>query len=80
MREKTTGKIRLQFDFHPSVVAELDDLKDRLGCSSRGEVLRQALSHFRFLCDEVSQGGVLVVERQGQRSRFQLAITPAAAK
>jgi hypothetical protein len=76
MRERALDKIRLQFDFRPSVVKELDDLKDRLGCSTRGEVLRQALSHFRFLCDEVSRGGVLFVERQGERSRFQLAITP----
>src|SRR5439155_25871472 len=76
----SADKIRLQFDFRLSVVDEIDDLKERLGCTTRGEVLRQAINHFRFLCDEVSQGGVLVVERHGVRSRFQLAITPTATR
>ncbi|HWR97290.1 MAG TPA: ribbon-helix-helix protein, CopG family [Candidatus Methanoperedens sp.] len=43
-------KVRLQFDFSQEAVDKLDELKDRLGASSRAEVIRRALA----LMDRVS--------------------------
>lgn len=43
-------KVRLQFDFSKEAVEKLDELKDRLGASSRAEVIRRALA----LMDRVS--------------------------
>lgn len=43
-------KIRLQFDFNQEAVEKLDELKERLGASSRAEVIRRALA----LMDRVS--------------------------
>ena len=43
-------KVRLQFDFNQEAVEKLDELKERLGASSRAEVIRRALA----LMDRVS--------------------------
>ena len=65
-------KVRIQLDFSPNAVKELDEMKDLMGVSSRAEVVRQALHWMRWTVLNVSKGGRLLVEKEGERQQIVL--------
>jgi hypothetical protein len=55
-------KIRVQFDFTPSALEELDKLQGTMGAKSRAEVIRYALRVLQWLLDQLRSGGKIMVE------------------
>ena len=55
------GRVRIQFDMSAPALQRLDLLKDRLGCSTRAEVVRRALALF----DRMSEEGIVEVKITG---------------
>ncbi len=49
--EKKATKKRLQFDYTPEQVADIDKLQEEIGASNRAEVLRRALRLMRHVVD-----------------------------
>lgn len=59
-------KWRVQLDFSEKALAELDQLKEILSASARAEVVRDAIRWFSWCTQEVSQGGTILLEREGK--------------
>ena len=59
-------KTRVQFDFTPDALGQLDDLKGRIKASNRAEVVRNALRVLQWLVDTLKSGGRILVERDGK--------------
>lgn len=55
-------RIRVEFDMTQDAVRRLDEIKERLGCRHRAEVIRRALDLF----DRMTQKGVVDVKITGQ--------------
>lgn len=64
---KQTDKYRVQLDFSGKAVAELEKLKRDIGASSRADVIRNALRWLFWCSEQVSQGGAILVERDGKQ-------------
>ena len=65
---KTT---RLQFDFTPDAVKELDAMVACVRAASRAEVLRRALDLFKLVVLAVSRGTeVILREKDGKESKI----------
>ncbi len=61
-------KYRLQIDFSEKAYKELEELQERLGATSKSEVMRNALGILRWVVEEVSEGHRILVEKpQGTR-------------
>lgn len=58
-------KVRIQLDFSERSVTELDDLKQRVGASSRAEVIRNSMRWLYWCAEEVAKGGKFIIERNG---------------
>jgi hypothetical protein len=56
-------KIRLQFDFGPESVKELDELRNEVGASSRVAVVKEALGLLQWVTQAYKEGWQLIVER-----------------
>ncbi len=61
-----TEKLRLQFDFTPEALEEVDRLKVVLRASSRAEVVRFALRVLQWVTGQLSDDGVILVRRAGK--------------
>ena len=59
-------KSRVQFDFTESALAELDGLKAKLKVNTRAEVIRYSLRLMRWVLEQITSGGRILVERDGQ--------------
>jgi len=59
-------KSRVQFDFTEGALAELDGLKEKLRVSTRAEVIRYALRLMQWLIEQITTGGRILVERNGE--------------
>lgn len=57
---------RVQFDFTDTALQELDGLKQSLGVKTRAEVIRYSLRLMQWLIQQITQGGRILVERNGQ--------------
>lgn len=62
----TLEKTRVQFDFTPDSLEQLDSLKGRLKASNRAEVIRNSLRVLQWLIDTLRDGGRILVERDGE--------------
>ncbi len=58
MAEKT----RVQFDFTPAALQELDKLQGTMGARSRAEVIRYALRVLQWLLEQMRNGNKILVE------------------
>jgi len=57
---------RVQFDFTDAALQELDGLKETVGVRTRAEVIRYSLRLMQWLIQQMSQGGRILVERNGK--------------
>lgn len=55
-------KIRVQFDFTPVALEQLDTLQQRLHAKSRAEVIRYALRVLQWLLDQLKDSAKIMVE------------------
>lgn len=55
-------KIRVQFDFTPAALEELDKLQGMIQAKSRAEVIRYALRVLQWLLDQLRNGAKIMVE------------------
>jgi hypothetical protein len=55
-------KIRVQFDFTPAALEQLDTLQQRLHAKSRAEIIRYALRVLQWLLDQLKDGAKIMVE------------------
>ncbi len=51
---KKRDKERVQFDFAPEALDRIDDMKDRIGATTRAEVIRQALRVLEWFITETA--------------------------
>jgi hypothetical protein len=75
-------KVRIQLDFSPRAVKELDEMKELMDVSSRAEVVRHALRWTRWTVLNIANGGRLLLEKDGQQQEVVLPFAtpdPAAA-
>lgn len=61
------GKIRLQFDFGPEAVKELDEMKNQMNLTSRVDVVKQALGLLQWALDTKKEGWELLAEKSGEQ-------------
>lgn len=57
-----SSKVRMQFDFAPIAVTELDRLVDETGAASRAEVIRRALAVFDLMMSYKKTGGKVILQ------------------
>ena len=57
-------KYRVQLDFSDEAFRELNALQQRLGGPSRAEVVRNALTLLRWVCEKVGDEGYQIVARK----------------
>lgn len=57
--QKSTEKIRVQFDFSPDSFENLENLVKVFGASSKAEVIRRALTLLTDALEEEDKGGKL---------------------
>ena len=62
-----TDKYRVQLDFSRKAVAELDELKEILGASTRADVVRNALRWLFWCAEQVSRGATILSEQNGKQ-------------
>ena len=55
-------KIRVQFDFTPAALEQLDTMQQRLHAKSRAEVIRYALRVLQWLLDQLKDSAKIMVE------------------
>ncbi|MEK7197885.1 MAG: hypothetical protein AAB648_00270 [Patescibacteria group bacterium] len=56
-------KVRLQFDFGPEAVKELDQMKNYMCLTSRVDVVKQALGLLQWVLDTKKEGWELFIEK-----------------
>lgn len=61
---------RVQFDFDPVAVGELDRMMKLLGMTSRSEFLRFALGLTSVVSEAILAGGKLIIEDEGVRKEI----------
>jgi hypothetical protein len=60
------NKNRVQLDFSPEALQELDELKNKLGAASRAEVVRYSLRTLQWVMEQLENKTRIVVESGGQ--------------
>jgi len=58
---KRRDKERVQLDFSTESLIRLDQLKERIGATTRAETIRQALRLFEWFVDETEPGSIIEV-------------------
>jgi len=61
-----TDKLRLQFDFSPDAVRDLDELKKEMGLTSRVDVVKHALGLLQWVVRMRQRGAELLIEEKGE--------------
>lgn len=62
------AKTRLQFDFSPEALSELDELKDSTGAQNRAEVIRQALRLLQWTVEQTrDEDATVIIEKNGRQ-------------
>ncbi len=59
--QEAPNRQRLQFDFHPAQVVDLDRLVEVYGASSRAEVIRRALHLLKVATAAKEKGGGMAI-------------------
>lgn len=59
-------KNRVQFDFTEEALRTLDGLKEKLGLSSRADVIRYGLRILGWTLDQLESDGKILVEKNGR--------------
>ncbi len=54
-------KERVQFDFAPEALDRIDDMKDRIGATTRAEVIRQALRVLEWFITETEPNDTITI-------------------
>jgi hypothetical protein len=62
----TYTKNRVQLDFSPEALQELEELKNKLGAASRAEVVRYSLRTLQWVMEQLENKTRIVVESGGQ--------------
>jgi hypothetical protein len=62
-----SNRIRVQMDFSPAAFAELVELQERTGASSRGEAVKYALRTLQWLAKEVDQDGRITIAKDNEK-------------
>ena len=70
-------KVRIQLDFSPKAVKELEEMKELMDVSSRAEVVRQALRWTRWTVLNLADGERLLLEKEGKQREI---VFPFGAK
>jgi metal-responsive CopG/Arc/MetJ family transcriptional regulator len=61
------GKERVQLDFSADSLERLEKLKERVGASTRAEVIRQALRLYEWFINETEpESTVLILDRENE--------------
>jgi len=58
---KKRDKERVQFDFAPEALDRIDDMKDRIGATTRAEVIRQALRVLEWFITETEPNDTITI-------------------
>lgn len=61
-------RLRIQLDFSPPAVGELDEIRNLMGAASRAEAIRQALQWTRWTVLKLRDGDKLFLQRKTGRS------------
>ena len=64
---RAADKYRVQLDFSGNAVAELDQLKEILGASTRADVVRNALRWLFWCAEQVLRGATILLEQDGKQ-------------
>lgn len=56
---------RVQFDFAPDALQRLDDIKEKIGATTRAEAVRNALRLYEWLVNEVDPESTIKVFNKG---------------
>lgn len=75
-----TDKTRVQLDFTYDALTQLDQLRDDTNASSRADVVRFALRVLQWVLSELSRGGKIMVERNGQTQQIVFPFLPSPTK
>jgi hypothetical protein len=75
-----TDKMRVQFDFPPDALNQLDQLRDETQVSSRADVVRYALRVLQWVLSELRNGSKILVERNGQTQQIVFPFLPSPTK
>jgi hypothetical protein len=69
--EKTeeVNRIRVQVEFLPDGYAELTQLQDMTGLSSRADTVRYALRTLQWITNELNDGAEIIVDKDGKQQR-----------
>lgn len=70
------GKERVQLDFSPDSLERLEKLKERVGASTRAEVIRQALRLYEWFINETEPDStILILDREDEiTSKFKASL------
>jgi hypothetical protein len=70
------GKERVQLDFSPDSLERLEMLKERVGASTRAEVIRQALRLYEWFINETDPDStILILDRESEiTSKFKASL------
>lgn len=63
---------KMQFAFSEYTCAVLEKLKDDLGASSKAEVVRNAISFYKWAIEEQQQGKKIFTENLKTKERYQV--------
>jgi len=73
MKNARKGRhVRVQFELSDSIIAYLDELKQDLHASSRGEVFKHALAVLRWATDKTTNGYTIVAMKEGEETLKEL--------
>jgi Arc/MetJ-type ribon-helix-helix transcriptional regulator len=73
-------KMRVQLDFTPDALSQLDQLRDESQVSSRADVVRYALRVLQWVLSELRNGSKILVERNGQTQQIVFPFLPSPTK
>ena len=70
------GKERVQLDFSADSLERLEQLKERVGASTRAEVIRQALRLYEWFINETEPDStILILDREDEiTSKFKASL------
>lgn len=67
-------RIRVSFDFPEKIHTEIVDMAIEAGCSSKSELVRQALKFYRIYLDKITTGHSLYYERFGEKTKLEVLL------
>lgn len=63
-KSRPSEKTRVQFDFAPKAIEQLNEIKERTGAASYAEVVRNALKLYDGLLSEIDRGSEFLIKNK----------------